>query len=195
MRYGKEHNDAVRSRIIRTASLRFRKDGIGAVGLAPLMREAGLTHGTFYTHFGSKEDLVADTVAELNRERLASISATLEQPDGLHIFIRSFLSESHRDTFSAGCLNASIMGELARESDRVRCIYSDGTFELIDLLASHLDRCPKEGRRAAAIALFSMICGGIQSARVVPDPVLSKEILDSTATMAIALVSGPGSPG
>lgn len=190
MRYSRDHNDAVRKRIMDVASFRFRKDGINAVGLAPLMQEAGLTHGTFYTHFKSKDDLVAATLAELNRERLQTIGNTLDQSDGLETFLRSFLSEQHRDAFAAGCLNASIVGEIARESDKVRTVYTEGTSDLVDLLAARLERFAPDRRRPAAIALLAMMCGGIQSARAVCDPASSEEILDSTFAMAMMFVSG-----
>ncbi len=190
MRYSPEHNEEIRKRILQIASFRFRKDGINSVGVAPLMQEAGLTHGTFYTHFKSKDDLVAATVAELNRERVETIGTTLAQPNGLETFLRSFLSESHRDTFSAGCLNASIVGEIARESDKVRSAYTEGTADLIEALAVRLERFAPDQRRSAAIALLSMICGSIQSARAVCDPTFSKEILDGSFKMAMLFALG-----
>lgn len=190
MRYSRDHNDAIRKRIVEIASFRFRRDGINAVGVAPLMQEAGLTHGTFYTHFKSKDDLVASTVAELNRERLHAISDTLQQPGGFEAFLRSYLSEGHRDTFAAGCLNASIVGEIARESEKVRAVYTEGTSELVDVLATHLERFPAPQRRPAAIALLAMMCGGIQSARAVSDAASSKEVLDSTFVMAAMFALG-----
>ncbi|MEJ7927507.1 TetR/AcrR family transcriptional regulator [Sphingobium sp. AN641] len=190
VRYSPEHNEAIRKKIVEVASFRFRKDGIGAVGLAPLMKEAGLTHGTFYTHFKSKDDLVAATVAELNRERLEAIGATLERPNGVETFLRSFLSEGHRDNFSAGCLNASIVGEIARESEVVRAVYTQGTSDLVDMLALRLERFETDERRQAAIALLAMMTGGIQSARAVSDPTSSAEILDSTFAMAMLFALG-----
>lgn len=190
VRYSRDHNEAIRKRIVDVASFRFRKDGISAVGLAPLMKEAGLTHGTFYTHFKSKDDLVAATIAELNRERFEKIGERLTQPDGVEAWLRSFLSESHRDTFSAGCLNASIVGEIARESDAVRAVYTQGTSELVDLLATKLERFEPDKRRQAAIALLAMMSGGIQSARAVSDPISSSEILDSTFAMAMLFALG-----
>ncbi|MEC3909168.1 TetR/AcrR family transcriptional regulator [Sphingobium sp. CR2-8] len=190
LRYSPEHNETIRKRIVDIASLRFRRDGINAVGLAPLMQEAGLTHGTFYTHFKSKDDLVSATIAELNRERLHAISDTLKKPDGFEAFLRAYLSEGHRDTFAAGCLNASIVGEIARESDKVRAIYTEGTSALVDVLAACLERFSAAQRRPAAIALLAMICGGIQSARAVSDAASSKEILDSTFSMAMMFALG-----
>lgn len=185
VRYSSDHNEAIRKRIVQVASFRFRKDGISAVGLAPLMKEAGLTHGTFYTHFKSKDDLVAATIAELNQERLQKIGETLAQADGIETFLRSFLSEGHRDAFSAGCLNASIVGEIARESDNVRVVYTEGTSDLVDLLATRLERFEIDKRRQAAIALLAMLTGGIQSARAVSNAASSSEILDSTFAMAM----------
>lgn len=190
MRYSRDHNEATRKRILEVASFRFRKDGIHAVGLAPLMKEAGLTHGTFYTHFESKDDLIVSTLTELNRDRLHIISDILSQNDGLETFLRLFLSEAHRDAFTTGCLNASIVGEIARESAMVRMVYTEGLSETVDILAPHMTKFGSDRQRHAATALLAMVCGAIQSARAVSDAVSSKEILDSIFSMAMLFATG-----
>ena len=74
-RYGKEHKEATRRRIVEAAGRRFKRDGIDGSGIATLMADAGLTNGAFYAHFDSKEDLVATTVADQLREQRETLLA------------------------------------------------------------------------------------------------------------------------
>ena len=94
-RYGKEHKQATRQRIVETAGRRFKQDGIDGSGIATLMKDAGLTNGAFYAHFASKDDLVATTVAEQLREQRETY---WQRPGaGLEQFVREYLSVRHRD--------------------------------------------------------------------------------------------------
>src|SRR5438477_8451904 len=97
MRYSKGHKQATRQRIVEAAGRRFKQDGIDGAGVATLMSDAGLTNGAFYAHFASKEDLVANVLAEQLRTQRQSVDA--EPPDraGLEAFVRSYLSPQHRD--------------------------------------------------------------------------------------------------
>ncbi len=187
MRYAKEHNDATRARIIATASRLFRRDGIAAIGVAPLMKAVGLTHGTFYTHFQSKDDLVREMLADIGRRRLEAIGATLAQQDGIEQFLRAYLSERHRDTDEGGCPNASLSAEVARSSDGIRAIYTNGYCDLVEMLAARLTHLPQPERRKAAMAIFAMMAGSIEAARAVNDPQVSRDILDGALGMALEL--------
>ena len=116
VRYGKEHKQATRRRIIETAGRRFKRDGIDGSGIATLMADAGLTNGAFYAHFASKEDLVATAVADQLREQRASVSA--QAPDaGLEQFVRAYLSVEHRDNPEDGCPSAALLDEIGRCTD------------------------------------------------------------------------------
>ena len=92
MRYGKEHKQATRRRIIETAGRRFKRDGIDGSGIATLMADAGLTNGAFYAHFASKEDLVATAVADQLRNQRASLSAQAPDLAGVEQYVRAYLS-------------------------------------------------------------------------------------------------------
>ena len=96
MRYGKDHKQATRQRILEAAGRRFKQDGIDGAGVAAVMSDAGLTNGAFYAHFASKEDLVANVLADqLRAQRHASTPSP--RPRGLEAFIRAYLSPQHRD--------------------------------------------------------------------------------------------------
>src|SRR3954469_4051592 len=110
-RYGKEHKEAARQRIIDTAGRRLKRDGIEGSGVAALMADAGLTNGAFYAHFDSKEDLVASTVAGQLREQRDAFSG---QP--LEEIVRAYLSVPHRDDIGSGCPSAALLDEIVRSS-------------------------------------------------------------------------------
>jgi AcrR family transcriptional regulator len=114
-RYGKEHKQATRRRIVETAGRRLKRDGIDGSGIATLIADAGLTNGAFYAHFESKEDLVANTLAEQLREQRESFRAmTVEQ------IVREYLSIEHRDDVEGGCPSAALLDEIGRSTDATK---------------------------------------------------------------------------
>src|SRR3954466_12262445 len=113
MRYAAEHNDATRERVLEAASRLFREHGIAAVGLAEIMAEAGLTVGTFYTHFKSKEALLRETLLESLEGRHEALERALRGGD-LEMAVRAYLSPEHRDAAGTGCPIASLASEVAR---------------------------------------------------------------------------------
>src|SRR3954463_4940010 len=102
MRYAAEHNDATRERILEAASRLFRQHGIAAVGLAKIMAQAGLTVGTFYTHFKSKEALLRESLLRSLDARHEDLEQALHGAD-LETVVRAYLSPEHRDTAATGC--------------------------------------------------------------------------------------------
>src|SRR4051794_7235346 len=102
MRYSKDHKQLTRQRIVEAAGRRFKQDGIDGTGVAAVMSEAGLTNGAFYGHFSSKEDLVANVLADELRTQRQSFDAEPSNRVGLEAFIRSYLSPEHRDQFADG---------------------------------------------------------------------------------------------
>src|SRR5439155_20401234 len=103
MRYSQDHKAATRRRILEAAGRRFKQDGIDGTGVATVMSEAGLTNGAFYGHFSSKEDLVANVLADQLRAQRESFDAQPSDRAGLEAFIHSYLSPQHRDQCADGC--------------------------------------------------------------------------------------------
>ena len=97
MRYALDRKAQTHQRIVKEASVRFRRDGIGATGLQPLMKSLGLTHGGFYAHFKSKDDLVEQALKLAVDEAKACTRETFTGPDSLSEFIDIYLSSPHRD--------------------------------------------------------------------------------------------------
>ena len=104
MRYGKEHKQATRRRILETAGRRFKRDGIDGSGIATVMADAGLTNGAFYAHFASKQDLVATAVADQLRDQHASIGALAPDLAGVEQYVRAYLSVEHATTPTTAAL-------------------------------------------------------------------------------------------
>ena len=138
MRYGTEHKQATRQRIIETAGRRLKRDGIDGSGVATLMADAGLTNGAFYAHFPSKDDLVATAVADQLREQRESLSAVAPGRAGVEQYVREYLSVQHRDNPGDGCPSAALLDEIGRCTDATRQAYTDGLLAVIDDVAARL---------------------------------------------------------
>ena len=113
MRYGKDQKQATRERIVEAAGRRFKQDGIDGAGVAAVMSDAGLTNGAFYGHFSSKEDLVANVLADQLRAQRHSLDAQPSDRAGLEAFVRYYLSPQHRDQCADGCPSAALLDEIA----------------------------------------------------------------------------------
>ncbi len=127
MRYTKEHKQRTRQRIITTAGRRLKRNGIDGSGVATLMKDVGLTNGTFYAYFASKEELVATAVADQMRAQHENIVAQAAPGRaGLEQMIRWYFSTEQRDSIEDGCPNAALLDEIGRSTDSTRQAYTDG---------------------------------------------------------------------
>jgi TetR/AcrR family transcriptional repressor of nem operon len=177
-RYGKEHKEATRQRIIESASRRFKESGVDGSGIATLMADAGLTNGAFYAHFESKDDLVASVVADELRAQTETLSTLPAGRAGLEQFIREYLAPQHRDNPAAGCPSAALLDEIVRCTATTKRAYTDGARSIIDEIAARLSpRNPQSGR-GRAIGLYTMMVGTLQLSRALTDPDLSLEVLE-----------------
>jgi TetR/AcrR family transcriptional repressor of nem operon len=186
MRYEKGHKEETRRRIVQTAAARFRRDGIDGVGVADIMAEAGLTHGGFYAHFKSKEDLVRTALGEASVGSAANFARRIEE-GGLEGWIRFYLSEAHRDHPERGCMMAALATDVGRHSRPSRHEFSGRLERLVERVAEHLPAAVGPARRrSAAMAIVSILCGALQLARAVDDRAFSEEILEAGITSALA---------
>src|SRR3954464_14928455 len=112
MRYAKDHKQVTRERIVEAAGRRFKQDGIDGAGVAAVMSDAGLTNGAFYGHFTSKEDLVANVLADQLRAQRHSPDPPAPDRGGLEAFIRTCLSPQHRDHSADGCPSPALLDEI-----------------------------------------------------------------------------------
>src|SRR5215218_611847 len=166
MRYGRDQKQATRQRIVQAAGRRFKEDGIDGAGVAAVMSDAGLTNGAFYAHFTSKEDLVANVLADQLRAQRHSFDAQAPDRAGLEAFIRSYLSPQHRDQCAEGCPSAA----------------------LLDDIAPRLDPRDAEAARTDALTIFGMMIGTLQLARTLTDRDLSDQLLARGVETALKLL-------
>ena len=188
MRYGKNQKQATRQRILDAAGRRFKEDGIDSAGVAAVMSDAGLTNGAFYGHFTSKEELVANVLADQLRTQRHSFDAHAPDRPGLEAFIHSYLSPQHRDQFAEGCPSAALLDEIARRPAATRQVFTDELMGVIDDIASRLDPTDPEAARTDALTIFGMMIGTLQLARALTDRDLSDQLLARGIETAMKLL-------
>ena len=185
MGHSKAEKANTHQRIIAIASKRLREDGLAGVGIADLMKDAGLTVGGFYKHFDSREDLVAQAVgAALGvAKRYSGDSESGNAPITYAKLIDNYLSEAHRDSPGTGCAISALGAEIARKGDRTRTLASEEIRNNLEWIAGLLDGNDRRAARSKAILTFSALVGAIVLARNESDEKLSREILNSVAKL------------
>src|ERR1700736_3569415 len=187
-RYGKQHKEATRRRIIEAAGQRLKRDGIDGSGVAVLMADAGLTNGAFYAHFASKEDLVAVAVADQLRQQLERYRAQAVDRDGVERLVREYLSIEHRDDAEHGCPSAALLDEIGRCGEATRHAYTDGVLGLVDQIASILAPGDPQSARGQTLSLFALLIGTLQLSRALSDRRLADQVLERGIDNALALL-------
>lgn len=175
MRYSQDHKAQTYQRIVQEASARFRRDGIGATGLQPLMKALGLTHGGFYAHFKSKDELVETALRAAAQESNARATDTFAKPDPLATFIDLYLSKSHRENPDIGCPLPTMSAELGQRGEP-SAITDEGVQSHLARLTSALD---EPGAEDKSVMMLASMVGALLLSRSVQDPALSDRILDT----------------
>jgi TetR/AcrR family transcriptional repressor of nem operon len=173
---------------VESASRLFRENGLDGIGVAGLMKEAGLTHGGFYGHFGSKEQLMAEAVTRALEGSVRKWEglAARHPARPLPAIVKSYLSERHRDDPGAGCAIASLGTDVARQGPAVRRAFTAGLRNMLGLLAGMVAGRTAAARRKRALAAYAAMVGAMMLARAVDDPELSEEILGSVSATITA---------
>ena len=188
MRYGKGHKQATRQRILEAAGRRIKQDGIDGAGVAAVMSDAGLTNGAFYAHFASKEDLVANVLADQLRAQRQNFDSQPPAREGLEAFIRAYLSPEHRDQRADGCPSAALLDEIARRPAATRQVFTDELLSTADDIAARLDPTDAEAARTDALTILGFMIGALQLARALADRDLSDQILARSREAALKLL-------
>jgi TetR/AcrR family transcriptional repressor of nem operon len=183
MKVSKEVMAEHKEQIIAAAAKRYRERGFGGISVADLMKEAGLTHGGFYRHFSSKDELIALSVHRAVSEtiiewREAAGDAT---GDRLGAVVHYYLSLRHHDHPETGCLAAALGCELSRLPSSVKDAVTDGEGQIIDFLSGIAPGKTKSLRRKQAIVAFASMVGGMILARMTSNGELRHEILKAVA--------------
>lgn len=171
-----------RDRIVDVAARRFRERGFEGIGVADLMKEAGLTHGGFYGHFGSKEELMAEAyrrALEQSHEQWRKRAEGARDPVGE--MARHYLTARHRDNRGQGCAVAALGTDVARQGPIVRQAFTEGLRHALDFLSALVKGRTASTKRRRAIQTYASWIGAMVLARAVDDPTLSREILEAVA--------------
>jgi TetR/AcrR family transcriptional regulator, transcriptional repressor for nem operon len=192
MRYGKDHKQGTRRRIVEAAGRRFKQDGIDGAGVTSVMSDAGLTNGAFYAHFTSKEDLVANVLADQLRAQRESFDAQAADRAGVEAFVRSYLSPQHRDACADGCPSAALLEEIVRRPAATRQVFTDELIGTADDIAARLDPADAGAARTDALTLFGLMVGTLQIARALTDRDLSDQLLARGVQTALTLLDDSG---
>jgi TetR/AcrR family transcriptional repressor of nem operon len=183
MRVSREKSAETRERILDVAATLFREKGFDGIGLADIMKAAGLTHGGFYKHFGSKDDLEAQATSVALATTAALWGRLIKHAAArpLSAFTGEYLSPRHRDDPGKGCAVAALGADVARQGERVRSAFTAGLEPFLQLLSNAVPGRSKAVRRRKAIATMAELIGTLILARAVDDPALSDEILAATS--------------
>ena len=180
MRYSREHKQETHARIVRKASVRLREKGAHGVGVADLMKEAGLTHGGFYAHFDSREALVIEAFAyamDRSMEHWRKTAERIPLDKRLSTIVDTYLTPIHRDDPGHGCAVPTLGAEIARESPKTRKAFAAKLEQMIDMMAEQIpDASPKVARKRAAATLATMM-GTLVLSRIAGSSEFSDEIL------------------
>jgi len=182
MRYQPGHKAKIHRKIVEDASERVRAEGLSGAGVSAVMRDAGLTHGGFYKHFASKDELLVESLKEGFREIIDTlVRAAEESPRGAawKAIVNTYLRSDMCEYPEHGCPLATLAPELARVDGRMK---SQIVAELVNY-KSHMvpfmpGRRPMEKERAF-FAIFSTMIGAIEIARLLPDPAIREKVLGS----------------
>lgn len=182
MRYGPEHKAEIHQKIVKDASRRIRAEGLAGPAVATVMRDAGLTPGGFYKHFGSKDELLVASVMEAFREisdRLARAGEQTRIGTAWKAIVETYLSPEHAAHPELGCPVAALAPELARMNKRMKSrILPELALYKSKLLPMMPGRRTADKERAFLV-IFSTMIGAIQIARMQPDPVTREKVLST----------------
>ena len=182
MGHSQEDKAESHDRIVRTAAARFRELGVDGVGVADLMKQAGLTHGGFYRHFASRDELVAEAIERALHDGSQGAFEAVEQsklPKQALLFalIDWYLGTAHRDGLATSCAVTSMAADVARSGDRARSAYTQKVNAYLNLFMHLLGAEKSKAGRTRAIAAWATLVGAVSMARAVNDDKLSREIL------------------
>jgi TetR/AcrR family transcriptional regulator, transcriptional repressor for nem operon len=194
MRYSREHKLETHARIVKKASVRLREKGAHGIGVADLMKEAGLTHGGFYAHFDSREALVIEAFADAmdrSTERWRKLAAATPPEKRLAAIVGSYLTTIHRDDPGHGCAVPTLGAEIARESPKTRKAFAAKLAQMIDMLADQIPEIPRKTARKQAMAAVATMMGTLVLSRIAGSGEFSDEILGAGRDAVLERTSQP----
>ena len=174
--------EATHDRIVGTAARAIRRSGYNGMGVADIMKEAGLTHGGFYAHFDSREGMLAEAADRAGADALAALAraAAGAPPDkALEAILRAYLSKEHVESVETGCPVAALGSEMPRQAPKVRRAATRRIKEMIDLVARQSADWGQPGVHERALVTVATALGALVLARAVDDPKLSTALREA----------------
>jgi TetR/AcrR family transcriptional repressor of nem operon len=181
MRVSREQAAANRQKILDVAGTLFRERGFDGAGVDDIMKRAGLTHGGFYGHFGSKDDLAAETCTRVMAGEGWAERLTGAPNPSFGAVVGAYLSPSHRDAPGRGCLLAALGSDVVRQPRSVRRAFTEGLRSRVEALQRLLAGRSVAARHERALATMAGLVGALMLSRAVDDPKLSDGILKAAA--------------
>jgi TetR/AcrR family transcriptional repressor of nem operon len=183
MRRSRQDAAETRRQIVETAAAEFRNNGIDGTGLAGLMAAAGLTHGGFYKHFDSKDQVIEEALTLAVESMVESTKRALSASPGdrgVQTLVSEYLSARHRDDAARGCPFVALGCEIARGRESLRGATTIGLLKMIDVIAGQLKGMSAAAAKREALWMFSAMVGAVTMARMVTDPEISATIMRET---------------
>jgi TetR/AcrR family transcriptional repressor of nem operon len=183
MRYPPEHKLQVRQRIVKDASLRVRAEGLTGAAVAAVMRDMGLTHGGFYKHFASKEDLLVESVGEAFRDIIDKLVRAAEQSQSSEAWkaiVKSYLSLKYCNDPRHSCPLTVLTPELARADETMRGQFVAEFMNYRDRMVPFMPGRRTADKERSFLMIFSTMIGAMQIARMLPDRAVQGKFLAST---------------
>jgi TetR/AcrR family transcriptional repressor of nem operon len=178
MRKSKAETAETRKRIVETAARAFRRQGIAGTGVAEIMATAGLTHGGFYRHFASKDQLVTEALSATEKNLVRDSRAAAEQGAAAMLAVlEDYVTETYRDKVEDGCPLAAMGSELVRADAETRHAATTSFRKIVETMAPFM-RSPADAEGIdTALSLLTNMVGALTVARMVDDRALSDRIL------------------
>jgi TetR/AcrR family transcriptional repressor of nem operon len=194
MKKSKAETAKTRQRIVEVASEAIRNKGIDATGVAEIMAAAGLTHGGFYRHFGSKEELVSEAIALSRKDFVAGTLAAADQgADAMLKHFQDYATPGYRDDLGGGCPLAANGSEIVRADARTRSLATEGFRSICEKAAPFMRPRDDQSQMETAISLVTNMIGALTVSRLVDDSKLSSKILEVTRRRIANAMEAPAS--
>ncbi len=182
MRYGPEHKLETHRKIVKDASRRVRAEGLTGAAVATVMKDMGLTHGGFYKHFESKDELLVESLHEAFGEIIETLVRAAEQArpgEAWKTIVKTYLSLEYCDRVERGCPMAALAPELARVDKKMKPRVLAELVNYKDRMTPFMPGRRTADKERAFFVIFSTMIGAIQIARLLPEPTLRERVLAS----------------
>jgi TetR/AcrR family transcriptional repressor of nem operon len=188
MRYQPEHKVEIHQKIVKDASRRIRTEGLTGAAVSAVMRDAGLTHGGFYKHFESKDELLIESLGESFREiadRLVHAAEQSHSKEPWKVIVKTYLSLEYCDHVERGCPLPTLAPELARVDEKMRGQVLAELVKYRDRMIPFMPGRRTADRERAFFQIFSTMVGAIEIARMLPGPELREKVLGSARDLLL----------